>query len=231
MKKQILAVLVMSILLCGAAFAADKKELKTPNEKLSYTLGMDMGSFLKEVPRDIDFEVFLQGVRDSFKGKKTLITEEEAIQIKQEFIKEMQTASLKKMEETAEKNKKEGEAFLAENKKKKGVVTTASGLQYIVLKEGAGNTPKAGDKVTVHYSGTLIDGTEFDSSYKRGQSVTFPLDGVIPGWTEALQLMKVGGKYRLFIPSELAYGKMGAGAQIGPNSVLIFEVELLGIEK
>ena len=134
------------------------------------------------------------------------------------------------MNEIKDKNKKDGEMFLAENKKKKGVITTASGLQYIVLTKGTGLSPKIDDKVKVHYSGTLLDGTEFDSSYKRGEPVTFPLNGVITGWGEALQLMKVGGKNRLFIPSELAYGEQGSGP-ISPDSVLIFEVELLGIEK
>lgn len=244
MMKQVLVVaLVIGMLSCGIVFAAEKglktpsekvvvasKELKTPSEKLSYTLGMDIGAFLKEVPKEIDFEVFIQGVKASFKGEKLLLTEEEATQIKQEFIKDMQAEEIKKMEELAQKNKKEGEAFLAENGKKEGVVTTASGLQYIVLKEGDGPTPKIDDKVKVNYRGTLINGTEFDSSYKRGQPVSFPLNGVIEGWTEALQLMKVGSNYRLFIPSGLAYGEMGSGPQIGPNSTLIFEVELLAIE-
>ena len=136
-----------------------------------------------------------------------------------------------KTETLAEKNMEEGEKFLSENKKKKGIVTTKSGLQYIVLSEGNGARPKATDKVKVHYKGTLIDGTEFDSSYKRGEPAVFQVKGVIPGWTEALQLMKVGSKYNLFIPSNLAYGQRGAGSKIGPNVTLIFEVELLSIEK
>jgi FKBP-type peptidyl-prolyl cis-trans isomerase len=231
MVKRILAVaLVIGMLSCGMVFAAGK-ELKTPDEKLSYILGTDVGRSLKSVPQKIDLEIFLQGIKDSFKGEKLLVTEEESAQIKQEFMKKIQAEAVKKMEEISEKNKREGEMFLAENKKKEGVITTASGLQYIVLKQGDGALPKVDDKVKVHYRGTLIDGTEFDSSYTRGEPVSFPLGGVIKGWTEALQLMKVGSKYRLFIPSELAYGERGAGTQIGPNTILIFEVELLAIEK
>ncbi len=233
MLKRVFAVaLVVGIVSCGMVFAQDKgKGLNTDSEKLSYTLGMDIGKFLKDVPRDIDFEIFIQGIKDSFNGDTTILTEEEATQIKQEFIKEIQAENMKKMEEIAAKNKKDGETFLAENKKKAGVKTTKSGLQYVILKEGNGPTPKIDDKVKVHYRGTLIDGTEFDSSYARGEPVTFQLNSVITGWTEGLQLMKVGGKYKLFVPSELGYGERGAGTQIGPDTVLIFEVELLGIEK
>ncbi len=228
-KYVVAVVLAISLLSYGLVFAADEG-LKTDSEKLSYMMGMDIGTFLKEVPREIDFEIFVSGIKDVFNGEKTLLTQEEAAQIKQAFVQEMQAETILKMNEIKEKNKKDGEMFLAENKKKKGVITTASGLQYIVLTKGTGLSPKIDDKVKVHYSGTLIDGTEFDSSYKRGEPVPFPLNGVITGWGEALQLMKVGGKNRLFIPSELAYGEQGSGP-IGPNSVLIFEVELLEIEK
>ncbi|MCK4905054.1 FKBP-type peptidyl-prolyl cis-trans isomerase [bacterium] len=229
MNKYVVAVvLAISLLSFGLVFAADEK-LTTPSEKLSYMMGMDIGTFLKEVPREIDFEIFTRGVKDVYNGEQTLLTQEEAEQIKQAFVKEMQTEAILKMNEIKEKNKKDGEMFLAENKNKEGVITTASGLQYIVLTKGTGLSPKIDDKVKVHYSGTLLDGTEFDSSYKRGEPVTFPLNGVIAGWGEALQLMNVGGKNRLFIPSELAYGEQGSGP-IGSNSMLIFEVELLGIE-
>lgn len=227
-KYVVVMVLAISLLSCGLVFAADE-ELTTPSEKLSYMMGMDIGTFLKEVPREIDFEIFTRGVKDVYNGEQTLLTQEEAEQIKQAFVKEMQTEAILKMNEIKEKNKKDGEMFLAENKNKEGVITTASGLQYIVLTKGTGLSPKIDDKVKVHYAGILIDGTEFDSSYKRGEPVTFPLNGVIAGWGEALQLMKVGGKNRLFIPSQLAYGEQGSGP-IGSNSVLIFEVELLGIE-
>lgn len=230
MIKRVLAISILAgIFLLGAVFAAEEE--LTPDEKFSYMLGMDIGMNLKNVPQDVDFEIFLRGIKDSFEGKETLITEEEAIKIKQEFIQNMQMERIKEMTETAQKNKEEGEAFLEENKEKEGVITTESGLQYMVLEKGDGPIPEEDDEVTVHYKGTLIDGTEFDSSYQRGEPVTFSLGGVIPGWTEGLQLMNVGSKYRFFIPSELAYGQRGAGAQIGPNSVLIFDVELLGIEE
>jgi len=207
-----------------AAEAKAKTELKTPSEKASYALGLDIGASLKRFRSGIEFNALFRGIEDSLKGNKPLLTPQEAAAIKREFFKKIQ-------EELAEKNLKEGEAFLAENKKKKGVITTASGLQYMVLREGNGPKPKATDRVRVHYRGTLLDGTEFDSSYQGGEPATFQVQGVIAGWTEALQIMKVGSKYRLFIPSNLAYRERGAGQKIGPNATLIFEVELLAIDK
>lgn len=171
---------------------------------------------------DVSPDVLAAGIKDAIAGKP---------QLNPDQIKEVMTAFEKDMEqkqkEGGEKNKAEGAKFLEENKKKEGVKTTASGLQYKVLKEGNGAQPKKTDTVTVNYRGTLINGTEFDSSYKRGQPATFPINGVIPGWTEALQLMKVGSKYQLFIPSNLAYGERSVSPEIGANSTLIFEVELL----
>jgi len=210
---------------------APEKQLKTSSEKLSYALGLDIGASLKKLETDIDLPSFARGVTDSFKGSKPLLTPQQATEIRNEFFKKRQEERAQKMKELGGKNRKEGEAFLAENKKKRAVVTTASGLQYTVLGKGDGPKPKGTDRVSVNYRGTLIDGTEFDSSYKRGQPATFRVTGVIPGWTEALQLMNVGSKYHLFIPSNLAYGERGAGQQIGPNATLIFEVELLSIEK
>jgi len=229
-KRIVAVVLAVCVMSCVSVFAADET-LKSDSDKLSYMLGMDIGNFLKDIPREIDFDVFVRGIKDSYKGERMLLTEEEALKIKQDFVKEIQTEAIQKMNALKEKNKKDGEAFLAENKKKRGVMTTSSGLQYEVIREGTGASPKLEDKVKVHYSGKLIDGTEFDSSYKRGEPVSFPLNGVIQGWGEGLQLMKVGGKNRLFIPANLAYGEQGAGQQIPPNSVLIFEVELLAIEE
>jgi FKBP-type peptidyl-prolyl cis-trans isomerase FklB len=159
------------------------------------------------------------------------MTEQEVNETLTAFQKEMAAQQAERNKILVEKNKKEGEIFLAENKKKEGVVTLPSGLQYKVIKEGTGETPKLTDTVTVNYSGTLIEGTEFDSSYRRGQPATFPVKGVIAGWTEALQLMKVGSKWQLFIPSNLAYGERGAGRDIGPNTTLIFDVELLSIKE
>ena len=234
MKQVLLAtiVLVLSSVACsGQTPKAPIKELKTPDEKLSYAIGLEIGTSLKNLPTEIDLAVFVQAVEDGLKGEKPLLTQQQALEIKKEFGKKVREERARERTELAEKNQKEGEAFLAENKNKKGVVTTESGLQYVVLHEGDGPKPKATDRVKVHYRGTLIDGTEFDSSYKRGTPATFSLKGVVAGWTEALQLMKVGSKYRLFIPSELAYGKRGRGPKIGPNAVLIFELELLEIAK
>ena len=216
---------------------ANVSGLKTAREKLSYSIGLQLGTSLKEIGKDIDFPAAVKGIEDSFNDKKLLLTKEEIMKELTAFSKKMQKKQMKIMEEQKKKmealgkeNKKQGEAFLAENKKKKDVVATKSGLQYIVLSKGKGKKPKATDQVKVHYKGTLINGTEFDSSYKRGEPVTFPVNRVIPGWTEALQLMNVGSKYQLFIPSDIAYGERGP-MPIGPNATLIFEVELLSIEK
>jgi FKBP-type peptidyl-prolyl cis-trans isomerase len=174
----------------------------------------------------------MQGMKDAMAGSKTLLTEEEARAALMQLQSEVQAKQQAKAAQEGEANKKEGEAFLAANKSKEGVVTLPSGLQYKILKEGSGPKPKATDSVVCNYKGTLINGTEFDSSYKRGEPATFPVTGVIKGWTEALQLMPVGSKWQLFIPSDLAYGARGTpGGPIGPNSTLIFEVELMSIKE
>ncbi|KPL10389.1 hypothetical protein AMJ85_05870 [candidate division BRC1 bacterium SM23_51] len=223
--------LCLSSLTCATKKEAPKTELKTFNQKASYAVGMQMGSSWKQSEIEIDPDTFVLGLKDGLKGEEFLLTQQEAIEVQREFMKQMQQKRMEEMKTAGEKNRKEGEAFLMENKDKEGVTTTASGLQYVVLTEGDGPQPKATDRVSVHYRGTLLDGTEFDSSYKRGEPATFPVKGVIPGWTEALQLMKVGSKYRLFIPSELAYRERGSPPRIPPNATLIFEVELLGIEE
>jgi FKBP-type peptidyl-prolyl cis-trans isomerase len=174
--------------------------------------------------------VLAAGVKDGLSGANPLLTPEEVRTVMTEFTKDMREKAATASKEAADKNTKEGEKFLAENKTKAGVKTTASGLQYVVEKEGSGAAPKETDTVVVNYRGTLLDGTEFDSSYQRGEPATFPVNRVIKGWTEALQLMKPGGKYKLFIPSSLAYGPGGAGGDIGPNATLIFEVELLNVK-
>jgi FKBP-type peptidyl-prolyl cis-trans isomerase FklB len=208
--------------------------LKTQKEKFSYAVGMRTGqrmaeSFKKQsVP--YDSAVLARGLRDGLAGGKTLLTEEEAQAAIKAIQDEVGKQQMEKMQVAGAANKKEGDAFLAANKGKEGVVTLPSGLQYKILKEGTGPKPTANDTVACNYRGTLINGTEFDSSYKRGQPVTFPVSGVIKGWTEALQLMPVGSKWQLFIPSDLAYGDRGAGADIGPDSTLIFEVELVSIQ-
>jgi FKBP-type peptidyl-prolyl cis-trans isomerase len=210
--------------------SAPAGDLKTFSQRLSYAMGVEIAGSLKELKKDIDLDTFLRGFKDGLAGNKSLLTEEQTEATKKEFIAKMQAERAEKNKVAGEKNLKEGAAYLAENAKKKGIVTTKSGLQYEVLKEGAGAVPKASDTVKVQYRGTLVDGTEFDSSYKRNEPATFPVTGVIPGWTEGLQLMKVGGKYRLAIPAELAYKENGPGP-IGPNAVLLFEVELVGIEQ
>lgn len=216
--------------LAGLATAADRTELKDHKEKLSYSIGMNLGANLRNQEVDPDLDLLFQGIRDAL-ANKTIIPETEARQTISTWQREARAKQEEKRQQQGEKNKTEGEKFLAENRSKPGVVTTASGLQYKVLQEGKGGSPKASDTVTVHYRGTLIDGTEFDSSYKRNQPSTFNVSGVIRGWTEALQMMKPGDKWQLFIPSELAYGARGKGPQIGPNATLIFEVELLSFER
>jgi len=201
-------------------------QLKDLKDKVSYSIGLDLGFNFKKQNLELNPDALLAGVKDALGGKQPLLNENE--------VKETMTALTKEIEDKqkalGEQNVKDGEKFLAENKKKEGVKTTASGLQYKVIKEGTGPQPKLTDSVVANYRGTLINGTEFDSSYKRGQPATFPLAGVIKGWTEALQLMKVGSKYQLFIPPNLAYGDRVMGPDLGPNSTLIFEVELVGIQ-
>jgi FKBP-type peptidyl-prolyl cis-trans isomerase FklB len=174
--------------------------------------------------------MFSKGIKDVLSGGTLMMTEQEVQETLTNFQKDLAEKQATRQKELAEKNKKDGEAFLAENMKKEGVKTLPSGLQYKVIKEGTGRTPKETDTVVTHYKGSLIDGSEFDSSYKRGQPATFPVKGVIKGWTEALQLMKEGSTWQLFVPADLAYGERGAGSVIGPNATLIFEVELLSIK-
>ena len=210
--------------------ATPNPNFKSDKERQSYAVGMNIGESLHRQPVDLDSTLLIQGLKDSMSGGKTLMTDEEAKAALTELGQQVRTKQEEKVKQAAETNKKEGEAFLAANKTKPGVVTTPSGLQYKILKEGTGPKPTASDKVVCNYKGTLINGTEFDSSYKRGQPATFPVGQVIKGWTEALQLMPVGSKWQLFIPADLAYGDRGAGNDIGPGSTLIFEVELLSIE-
>ena len=208
-----------------------KIELKDDKAKESYSVGYQFGQNLKKMETDLDANVLSAAIRDALSGKESRLSDEEMraalTNLREKTVASMQASA----KEQAQKNLAEGQKFLAENKTKEGVKTTESGLQYKVIAEGEGPSPKAGDTVTVHYRGTLVDGTEFDSSYQRGEPATFPLKGVIPGWTEALQLMKKGSKWVLFIPSDLAYGERGAGNRIPPNSTLIFEVELISFQE
>ena len=205
-----------------------KPGLSTPGEKYSYMIGLDIGASLKGIYTEIDYNALLWGIQDVMKNRGHLMSDSALMKLKQEFSMEMQSKHTAKMKIDGKKNVKDGDAFLAANKTKKDVIVTASGLQYSVTKEGTGPSPKPTDVVKVHYRGTLIDGTEFDSSFKHGEPVEFPVTGVIPGWSEALQLMKVGSKFKLVIPPNLAYGEQGNGP-IGPNAVLVFDIELLEI--
>jgi FKBP-type peptidyl-prolyl cis-trans isomerase FklB len=228
---KILTVVIGLLIMTYPVYAEQDTLLKTKKDKVSYAIGMDIGKNLKKQPIEINPEALSQGLRDSLTDEKTLMTDQEYSDTMNAFRTEMTQKQTEQMKEISDRNKKDGEKFLAENRKKEGVVTTESGLQYKIVTEGTGASPKSTDTVTVHYKGTLIDGKEFDSSHKRGQPATFPVNGVIKGWTEALQLMKTGAKWQLFIPSELAYGERGAGRNIGPNSTLIFDVELISIKE
>ena len=199
------------------------QNLKTEMDKVSYSLGVNIATSLKQQGWELDASSLSAAISDVIEGNKLAITEQDANTI-------LQSHQQKLMNKTLEANSEAGKAFLEENSKREVVITTASGLQYEILSEGDGDSPKATDEVTVHYHGTLIDGSVFDSSVERGQPATFPVNGVIPGWVEALQLMSPGAKYKLFIPSDLAYGERGAGQMIGPNTTLIFEVELISIK-
>jgi len=209
--------------LCLASFLK-AQELKTYGDSLSYAVGVLWGQNLKQQGLgDVNAGTVGQAIGAVLSDKEPIIDIKSANDMVKNHINQ-------KKEMQKQKNLEEGREFLSKNKERQGVMVTASGLQYEILREGGGPTPTAADKVRVHYHGTLIDGTVFDSSVERGEPITFPVTGVIPGWVEALQMMQVGAKWKLFIPSNLAYGERGAGAQIGPNAALIFEVELLGIE-
>jgi len=230
MKRRLAMAVCGVVALSGAAFAADAPELKSDKEVFSYSLGMNLGGNLKRESVEVDTELLVRGFKDGYGGGKTILTEEEARKSIMDFQKAQMAKKAETMKKLSEKNKADGEKFLAENAKKEGVKSLPSGLQYKEIAPGKGKTPKATDTVTTQYKGTLIDGTEFDSSYKRGEPATFPVSGVIAGWTEALQLMKEGAKWQLFIPPNLAYGERGAGSDIGPNATLIFEVELISVK-
>ena len=234
MKKVLISVLIMlAMAACSQQPDAEKKvSLDSDKAKLGYAMGMDAGSFFRQMQSDADADAFIEAFETAVAGGEIRIKPEDAVKVKQAFMQKKQKeqeAQMAKMAADGEANKAAGEAFLTANKQRDGITTTPSGLQYEVLTPGKGASPKATDTVKVHYRGTLLDGTEFDSSIVRGEPATFPLDRVIQGWTEGVQLMNVGSKYRFYVPSELAYGPRGAGAKIGPNTALIFEVELLEI--
>ena len=219
-----------ALLLAIPAFAQGQGDLKTEKDKVSYSIGLDIGTTFKKQSMDIDPAALLRGLQDATTGAKPLLTDDQVKETMTAYSKSMMEKQTVASKEAANKNAAAGEKFLAENKGKEGVKTTPSGLQYKVLKEGNGPTPKETDTVETHYKGTLLNGTEFDSSYKRNEPASFPVNRVIKGWTEALQMMKVGSKYELWIPPSIAYGERGAGQDIGPSETLHFEVELLGIK-
>jgi FKBP-type peptidyl-prolyl cis-trans isomerase FklB len=240
MTRKLLAAVILSAGLVSTGFAEDAKEkkdekpaadvFKSDKEKLSYSLGMNMGTQLKRSFAEVDPEFIFKGIKDGLE-EKPLISEKEMREALMNYQQVLRAKAQERQKVVGEKNKKDGEAFLAENGKKPGIVTLPSGLQYKVITEGKGESPKATDRVLAHYRGTLIDGTEFDNSYKRGEPSEFALNQVIPGWTEGLQLMKPGAKYQFFIPGNLGYGERGYGRDIGPNAALIFDVELVEVKK
>lgn len=237
MKCKILLAAAVSAVLLGcndkaAEPGADKAmTLDTDEQRVSYGMGIGLGQRIKQESFGIDVDAFSRGVKDAVAGAEQLMTQDEIMAQMQAFQQQQVAKQEAEMGKVAETNKAEGEAFLAENAAKDDVVTLESGLQYRIINKGDGAKPTATDTVEVHYQGTLLDNTEFDSSYKRGTTVSFPVNGVIPGWTEALQLMPVGSKWELFIPSDLAYGPGGTGGgPIGPNQTLVFEVELVSIK-
>jgi FKBP-type peptidyl-prolyl cis-trans isomerase FkpA len=211
--------------------AATPADLSSDPQKFSYSIGFDIGHSLSQIKDNVDVKALEKGIEEAVDGKTARLTDQQREEIKNAVAKKIQEKQVAERKAAADKNKEEGDKFLADNGKKPGIKTTASGLQYEVLTEGKGDHPKASDKVTVNYKGTLIDGTVFDSSYDRGQPVSFPLGNVIPGWTEGVQLMTPGSKYKFYIPSGMAYGERGAPPKIGPNSALVFEVELISIDK
>ena len=229
MKKMILAV-GMAAALSANVSAESVKVLENDQQKVSYSFGLVLGKRMQNDLPDLNVDLFMQGVKDAMENKAGLLSDEQVADVLAKFQRDMQQEQMEKVQKLAEENNKIGADFLAKNKQKEGVVTLESGLQYKILKEGKGPQPGANDVVKVHYTGSLINGEVFDSSVERGDPVTFPLNGVIAGWTEALQLMPTGSKWQLYIPSELAYGANG-NRSIGPNETLLFDVELLGIEK
>jgi len=228
--KYFLFILSLLLLISCSQNAQEVTSLDTEQQKISYAIGSDIGKNLQRTEVEFDQSALVQGIKDALAKKELLISEDEARELMSLFQKQSREAVQRVKAEQGEKNQMEGAKFLEENKANEGIVVLPSGLQYKVITEGSGKTPKATDQVKVHYKGTLIDGTEFDSSFKRNQPAEFKVGGVIKGWTEALQLMKEGSKWMLYIPSDLAYGPRGAGAQIGPNATLIFEVELLEVK-
>lgn len=226
------ACIAFVLLACSGEKVLKKTDLKEQTDQVSYIFGYDIGKNFQGQNIEVNIPALTQGIKDGLKeGDECLLTQDEIQTIMMAFQQEMQEKTSTDRSALGEKNLQEGTAFLQANGEKEGVVTLESGLQYKILEAGEGSSPQVTDRVKTHYRGTLIDGTEFDNSMERGEPIEFMVNGVISGWTEALQLMKVGSKWQLFVPPELGYGANGAGELIGPNAVLIFEVELISIEK
>ncbi|PIP76263.1 MAG: peptidylprolyl isomerase [Ignavibacteria bacterium CG22_combo_CG10-13_8_21_14_all_37_15] len=230
MKQTILLIISSLVLLSCGEKISKSTDLKDSRQKASYGIGLRIAKDFKSNKLDVDSEIVAKGFKDGLYGNQ-LLTDEQVNKVLMEFQKEMYEKKMKEAQGASAKNKKEAEAFLTQNKNNTGIKTTVSGLQYLVIKSGNGLSPKATDKVTVHYIGKLLNGTEFDNSYKRNQPQVIQLNSVIKGWSEALQLMKVGDKWKLFIHPDLGFGDVGSGEVIPPGALLIFDVELLGIEK
>lgn len=228
MNQKSLSLTLLALLLAWCTLRG-QTDLTNRTDSISYALGMDVGRNIGSLDMGLSADMIYQGLKDAFGGEESQLSDAQVKALMQAFQNEARAAQMKAQQQKGEEAKAKGEAFLAENAEKDSVQVTDSGLQYKVLRPGDGPKPAATDKVRVHYEGRLLSGKVFDSSYKRGEPIEFPLNGVIPGWTEGVQLMSVGAKYRLFVPSNLAYGQRGAGQDIGPNETLIFDVELLDI--
>ena len=223
-------IFLTAIALASTGFSQGTTQLKDEKDKVSYSIGLDIGKTFKKQNMEINTDILMAGMRDAMSDAKPLLTDDQVKETMTAYSNTMREKQAAQAKEASAKNLAAGEKFLAENKTKEGVKTTASGLQYKVLKEGSGDSPKETDTVVTQYKGTLINGTEFDSSYKRNEPATFPVNRVIKGWTEGLQMMKPGSKYQFFVPAALGYGERGAGQDIGPNETLIFEVELVSVK-
>ena len=238
MNRKMVMIFFLPVFMVSLACSADEKEapkpkLETSSEKFSYIMGMDVINALKKLDTEIDLDAFIGGVKDSYNGKASLLSPDQVAEIRKEISKNEKQKQQEKIKAIANKNFEEGKRFLTENKKKDGVISTESGLQYKMIKEGGGPFPKPEDVVSVHYRGMMVNGKEFDNSYKRGQPTKVRVREVLPGWAEALQKVKVGSKFEIYLPPHLGYGSRyaGTGGIVGPKSTLIFEVELLGIEE
>ncbi|QOC21594.1 FKBP-type peptidyl-prolyl cis-trans isomerase [Wenzhouxiangella sp. AB-CW3] len=226
---QSIRIIAGGLLAASVSVSAIASDLESPEDRISYTIGMDIGSSLAEQGLELELDLLVEALKASYRGEETRLTQEEALAERDAFMQRRQQEMEAEQAVAAERNLEEGQAFLAENLQRDDVSETESGLQYRVVEAGSGRSPSETDRVTVHYRGTMIDGTEFDSSHARGEPATFALNQVIPGWTEGLQMMQEGGTWEFFIPADLAYGEQGRPGPIGPNSTLIFEVELIEV--